>query len=91
MRTATQLLALGQLLALAVETSAQNATVNATLAIIANLEHYWSYGRSPPVYPSRKMLFILQCQGSTDAPQHRVLVAAIGLLPMTKHELSLLK
>ncbi|KAK5132873.1 hypothetical protein LTR08_008589 [Meristemomyces frigidus] len=31
--------------------SAQNATSNLT-AIAANLEHYWSYGRSPPVYPT---------------------------------------
>ena len=23
--------------------------------IVANLEHYWSYGRSPPVYPSPQM------------------------------------
>lgn len=24
---------------------------------LANLEHFWSYGRSPPVYPSRKYTF----------------------------------
>jgi len=24
-------------------------------AIAANLEHFWSYGRSPPVYPSPEM------------------------------------
>jgi len=32
-------------------TSAQNSTGNIT-AIIANLEHYWSYGRSAPSYPT---------------------------------------
>jgi len=32
--------------------AAQNATVNQTDAIAANLEHYWSYGRSPAVYPT---------------------------------------
>ena len=46
---------------------AQNATSNSTttnstapafnataqqIAIAANLEHFWSYGRSPPVYPT---------------------------------------
>lgn len=25
------------------------------LAIAANLEHFWSYGRSPPVYPTPEM------------------------------------
>ena len=24
-------------------------------ALAANLEHFWSYGRSPPVYPSLQM------------------------------------
>lgn len=58
MRFTTELLAVA--LALADVTSAQNSTYNATAAAqaqlkaeLANLEKFWSYGRSPPVYPSR--------------------------------------
>ena len=58
MRFTTELLAVA--LALADITSAQNSTYNATAvaqaqleAELANLEKFWSYGRSPPVYPSR--------------------------------------
>lgn len=32
-----------------------NETTGVLGAILSNLEHYWSYGRSPPVYPSRKL------------------------------------
>jgi beta-glucosidase len=58
MRFTTELLAVA--LALADVTSAQNSTYNATAAAaaqlkaeLANLEKFWSYGRSPPVYPTR--------------------------------------
>jgi len=58
MRFTTELLAVA--LALADITSAQNSTYNATAAAqakltaeVANLEKFWSYGRSPPVYPTR--------------------------------------
>lgn len=51
MRATPQLLAVA--LAIADLTSAQNATQNAT-AEVANLEHFWSYGRSPAVYPTRE-------------------------------------
>lgn len=44
-----RLLFLSSVLGLAVETAAQNTSLT---AILDNLEHYWSYGRSPPVYPS---------------------------------------
>ena len=37
-------------LALADVASAQNSTN--TTAVLANLERYWSYGRSAPVYPT---------------------------------------
>ena len=70
MRFTTELLAVA--LALADVTSAQNSTYNATAAAqakltaeLANLEKFWSYGRSPPVYPTRtfyldmKQIFIL--------------------------------
>ncbi|THW11878.1 putative glycosyl hydrolase [Aureobasidium pullulans] len=57
MRFTTELLAVA--LALADVTSAQNSTYNATAAAqakltaeLANLEKFWSYGRSPPVYPT---------------------------------------
>ncbi|KAH0129852.1 hypothetical protein KCU67_g16977, partial [Aureobasidium melanogenum] len=57
MRFTTELLAIA--LALADVTPAQNSTYNATAAAqaqlkaeLANLEKFWSYGRSPPVYPS---------------------------------------
>ena len=34
-------------------TSAQNGTAGGNItAVIANLEHYWSYGRSAPTYPT---------------------------------------
>lgn len=46
MRFTTQLLAVG--LALIEFTSGQALTT----AELANLEHYWSYGRSAPVYPT---------------------------------------
>jgi beta-glucosidase len=58
MRFTTELLAVA--LALADVTSAQNSTYNATAAAqakltaeLANLEKFWSYGRSPPVSPTR--------------------------------------
>lgn len=58
MRFTTELLAVA--LALADVTSAQNSTYNATAAAaaqlkaeLANLEKFWSYGRSPAVYPTR--------------------------------------
>jgi len=64
MRFTTELLAVA--LALADVTSAQNSTYNATAAAqakltaeLANLEKFWSYGRSPPVYPTR--MYILSC------------------------------
>lgn len=47
MRATPQLLAVA--LAIADLTSAQNVT-----AEVANLEHYWSYDRSAPVYPTRE-------------------------------------
>ncbi|KAI4839662.1 putative glycosyl hydrolase, partial [Aureobasidium sp. EXF-8845] len=57
MRFTTELLAVA--LALADVTSAQNSTYNATAAAaaqlkaeLANLEKFWSYGRSPAVYPT---------------------------------------
>lgn len=57
MRFTTELLAVA--LAIADLASAQNSTYNATAAAqaalkaeLANLEHFWSYGRSPPVYPT---------------------------------------
>jgi beta-glucosidase len=46
MRLTTSLLAVG--LALIEYTSGQNLSI----AEQANLEHYWSYGRSKPVYPT---------------------------------------
>lgn len=64
MRFTTELLAVA--LALADITSAQNSTYNATAAAqakltaeLANLEKFWSYGRSPPVYPTR--MYTLTC------------------------------
>lgn len=64
MRFTTELLAVA--LALADVTSAQNSTYNATAAAqakltaeLANLEKFWSYGRSPPVYPTR--MYLLSC------------------------------
>jgi beta-glucosidase len=58
MRFTTELLAVA--LAIADVTFAQNSTLNTTAAAkakltaeLANLEKFWSYGRSPPVYPSR--------------------------------------
>jgi len=54
MRATTGLLAIA--LAIADLTSAQNSTKNATEALVANQEQFWSYGRSPPVYPSRMLV-----------------------------------
>lgn len=52
MRVTPGLLAVA--LAIADVTSAQNSTSgsNITVAELANLEHYWSYGRSTPDYPT---------------------------------------
>jgi hypothetical protein len=33
----------------------QATTNQSEAALAANLEHFWSYGRSPPVYPSPQM------------------------------------
>lgn len=59
MRFTTELLAVA--LAIADLSAAQNTTYNATAAAeaalqveLANLEKFWSYGRSPPVYPTRE-------------------------------------
>lgn len=43
-----------QVAALAVSLRNVQAAPNDTV-IAANLEHYWSYGRSPPVYPSPQL------------------------------------
>jgi beta-glucosidase len=54
MRATSSLLAVA--LAIADIASAQNYTNATEIALeaeLANLEHFWSYGRSPPVYPSR--------------------------------------
>jgi hypothetical protein len=43
------------LVGLAISNTAVAAPVNSTInetAIAANLEHFWSYGRSPAVYPT---------------------------------------
>jgi len=62
MRTTTSILAVAQLLSVA---TAQGNTANPGAATVSNgtspqltaelnnLEHYFAYGRSPPVYPSR--------------------------------------
>lgn len=55
MRISSGILAIA--LALGEVSSAQNSTNATEIALedeLANLEHYWSYGRSPPVYPSRE-------------------------------------
>lgn len=69
MRFTTELLAVA--LALADVTSAQNSTYNATAAAqaqlkaeLANLEKFWSYGRSPPVYPSRMYFLSVHSSGT---------------------------
>lgn len=69
MRFTTELLAV--VLALADVTSAQNSTYNATAAAqaqlkaeLANLEKFWSYGRSPPVYPSRMYFLSVDLNGA---------------------------
>lgn len=68
MRTSTSLIAIAQLLAVATaqgntaNPGGANTASNATtqlLAELANLEHYYAYGRSPPFYPSREFLFAL--------------------------------
>lgn len=46
MRVTVRLLAIG--LSMAIVTVAQNLTA----AELSHLEHYWSYGRSRPVYPT---------------------------------------
>lgn len=50
MRATAGLLAVA--LAIADLTSAQNASTGLTEAELTNLENYWSYGRSRPVYPT---------------------------------------
>lgn len=35
---------------------ASNPFPSANQDVVENLEHYWSYGRSPAVYPSRKYI-----------------------------------
>lgn len=52
MRVTSGLLAVA--LAVADITSAQNSDDTTLEAELANLEQYWSYGRSPEVLPARK-------------------------------------
>ncbi|THZ67606.1 putative glycosyl hydrolase [Aureobasidium pullulans] len=42
----------GKLIAVALAVAELTAAQNLTAAELANLEHYWSYGRSAPVYPT---------------------------------------
>ena len=91
MRFTTELLAVA--LALADVTSAQNSTYNATAAAqakltaeLANLEKFWSYGRSPPVYPSRMFRLTSHIEHVLIFLQPRVLVEMSGLLPMRRPE-----
>jgi beta-glucosidase len=48
LRSVSQALCLGALQYVVVDAQSESA-------IAANLEHFWSYGRSPPVYPTPQM------------------------------------
>ena len=57
-------------------------------AELTNLELYYAYGRSPPVYPTRMCPVRPLLHSLTDVPQHRVQGSVTGLRPTSRLALS---